>query len=180
MSNGRRTCTDGPVQSVPRKSNLPPDKKRKSVRNEESTRHESVPDKVESAGKHSSWLQKSSWKALVGDKGSRMFSVSSILPDGSATEEGDNAFKSSIEDMQLDDNEVDEDEDDLVINVLPKKNSRVSLPKNKESEIISTVYKVWLQPNHSPCNLRSVWEYLSLKVLLEVVKYLTSTSTCIS
>ncbi|KAL5769095.1 hypothetical protein ACOSQ2_015878 [Xanthoceras sorbifolium] len=85
-----------------------------------------------------SWSQKMSWRRLVGDKDNSIFSVSNILPAFTPTKEVDNALE-SIEDMQFDVNEVDED--DLIVNVVSKKNNRMALPGRQEQETVSTPHQ---------------------------------------
>ncbi|KAJ0090018.1 hypothetical protein Patl1_14017 [Pistacia atlantica] len=143
------------AQSEPESQKNP--KKRKSLFSEESTRDEFVsanpgvdmnlqtPLGVQRAGTKSgvkqsttdcSWSQKLSWRALVGDKDSSVFNVSNILPVVASTKEADNAVE-SIEDLQFDENETGED--DLIINVVSKRNNRKKLPGNQEQGAKSTV-----------------------------------------
>lgn len=86
-----------------------------------------------------SWSQKLSWRALVGDKDSSVFNVSNILPVVASTKEADNAVE-SIEDLQFDENETDED--NLIINVVSKKNNRKKLSGNQEQGAKLTVIQV--------------------------------------
>ncbi|KAJ0031189.1 hypothetical protein Pint_13860 [Pistacia integerrima] len=143
------------AQSEPESQKNP--KKKKSLFSEESTRDEFVsanpgvdmnlqtPLGAQRAGTKSgvkqsttdcSWSQKLSWRALVGDKDSSVFNVSNILPVVASTKEADNAVE-SIEDLQFDENETGED--DLIINVVSKRNNRKKLPGNQEQGAKSTV-----------------------------------------
>ncbi|KAI9190923.1 hypothetical protein LWI28_000910 [Acer negundo] len=155
-SGETQTSKDRPTQNVLKvqKMNMTPlTKKRKLPLNEECIENESVSTKPigdndmnmqtrpNKSRKHlqaqpaKTWSQKMSWKTLVGDKDNSIFSVSNILPALTPTKEVDNTLE-SIEDMQFDENEVDGD--DLIVNLVSKKNKRMTLSGNQEQETVST------------------------------------------
>lgn len=113
--------------------------------NEEMHRNRSVKKATEmqSNSKQSntshSWSQKQSWRKLIGDKDSSVFSISNIVSTLTPTQKVDDDLESA-EDVQLDENE---DEDDLIVNVVSKKNSRRGLPTSQELETISAAVEVW-------------------------------------
>ncbi|KAK3221189.1 hypothetical protein Dsin_008214 [Dipteronia sinensis] len=155
-SGETQTSKDRPTQNVLKvqKMNITPlTKKRKLPLDEECIENESVSTKPvgdndmnmqtrpNKSRKHlqaqpaKTWSQKMSWKTLVGDKDNSIFSVSNILPAFTPTKEVDNTLE-SIEDMQFDENEVDGD--DLIVNVVSKKNKRMTLSGSQEQETVST------------------------------------------
>ncbi|KAK1549400.1 hypothetical protein Q3G72_001524 [Acer saccharum] len=151
-----QTSKDRPTQIVLKvqKMNITPlTKKRKLPLDEECIENESLSTKPigdndmnmqtrpNKSRKHlqvqpaKTWSQKMSWKTLVGDKDNSIFSVSNILPALTPTKEVDNTLE-SIEDMQFDENEVDGD--DLIVNLVSKKNKRMTLSGSQEQETVST------------------------------------------
>lgn len=159
-----RTSKDRSAQSLlkeQKKNNLPTNKKRKSLHNDEimmaanpldnmnlqtNTNKPSTPLAVQHAETDSgvrkstashSWSQKMSWKALVGDKDSRAFSVSNILPSNASPKEADNAFN-SFEELKFDDSSNESDEDNLMINVVSKKKPKMALSSSQQWKTTST------------------------------------------
>ncbi|KAK2646132.1 hypothetical protein Ddye_021327 [Dipteronia dyeriana] len=158
-SNESQTSKDRPTQNAQKvqKMNITPlTKKRKLPLDEEWIETESVSTKPDGdndmnmqtrpnkSRKHlqaqpaKTWSQKMSWKTLVGDKDNSIFSVSNILPALTPTKEVDNTLE-SIEDMQFDENDENEvNGDDLIVNLVSKKNSRMTLSGSQEQERVST------------------------------------------
>ncbi|KAL4614098.1 hypothetical protein ACB092_07G030800 [Castanea dentata] len=119
--SGKRTSKDGQNQQEQKRNTIPPNKKRKSL-NQESDENGSLSAITRGKGKlktHSdesavlgaqlaepesgiqqsapvvSWSQKSSWRALVGDKRNTSFSVSHILPGIASSKEQQPKFDGS-------------------------------------------------------------------------------------
>lgn len=161
------TSKDRSAESLPReqkKNNLPTNKKRKSLHSDEimmasnplddmnlqtntnkpstplAAQHAETESGVRKSTASHSWSQKMSWKALVGDKDSRAFSVSNILPSDASPEEADNSID-SFEELKFDENESGED--NLIINVVSKK-TKMAFSSSPKRETTSTMNQVLL------------------------------------
>lgn len=157
------TSKDRSAESLPKeqkKHNLPTNKKRKSLHSDEirmasnplddmnlqtntnkpstplAAQHAETESGVRKSTASHSWSQKMSWKALVGDKDSRAFSVSNILPSDASPEEADNSID-SFEELKFDENESGED--NLIINVVSKKKTKMAFSSSQKRETTSTM-----------------------------------------
>ncbi|GMJ01536.1 hypothetical protein HRI_003822800 [Hibiscus trionum] len=123
-SSEAQTSEDGSAENdhEEEKGHLLPKKKRKLISSEESNGNEVVSTVPAEKGhlvaqsSASLWSQKSSWKALVGDKGDSAFSLSNILQNVETTEE-----KQHISDGPNVDNSID------------SKNEKLSASENVEA-----------------------------------------------
>lgn len=154
------------AQKLQKKNDLPSKKIRKSLPDKENDGNEagsnkpvekrgsSTPSNVsdsgfkaqstkpESSTRQSStgylWLQKSSWKALVGDKGKSSFSLSTILPNDDPIEEEEPVPIEPKMDSNIDEPKIDNTiKDPKMDNHIESENETAAASENSEEEHVS-------------------------------------------